>query len=57
MAKQDGWKPPEMNLEPLLPLPSGPRVHYRGLQEFMGPFRPAGTRREAETSVAPHLQE
>ena len=53
MAKQDGWKPLDMQPEPLLPVPSGPGAHYGRLQEFVGPFGPAGPRREAEPTVAP----
>ena len=53
MAKQDGWKPPEAQPEPLLPVPSRPGTYYRGLQEFVGPFGPAGLRSEAETAIAP----
>ena len=53
MAKQDGWKPPEVQLETLLPVPSGPGVHYVGLQKFVGPFGLAGPRREAETTIEP----
>ena len=53
MAEQDGWKPHEAQLEPLLLIPSGPRAHYRRLQEFVGPFGPVGLRREVEASAAP----
>ena len=53
MAKQDGWKPHEAQPESLFPVPSRLGAHYGGLQEFMGPFGPAGPRRKAETAVAP----
>ena len=53
MAKQDGWKPHEAQPEPLLPIPSGPGTHHRGLQEFVGPFGQASPRRKVEPAVAP----
>ena len=49
MAKQDGWKPHEAQLEPLLLIPSGPWAHYRRLQEFVGL---AGPRKEVEAIAA-----
>jgi len=53
MAKQDGWKPFEMQLELLLPISLGPVAHYGRLQESVGLFGPAGPRREVEAVVAP----
>ena len=53
MAKQDGWKPHEMQLELLLPISSGPEAHYKRLQEFMGPSGPVGSRRGVEAIAAP----
>ena len=49
MAKQDGWKPHETQLESLLSISSGPGAHYRRMQEFM---RPVGPRREIEVATA-----
>ena len=53
MAEQNGWKPHEIQPKPLLPIPSELGAHYRRLQEFVGPSRPAGSRREVEASTAP----
>ena len=53
MAEQNGWKPHETQLEPLLPIPSRPGTHYGGLQEFVGPFRLTGPRRKVEATIAP----
>ena len=53
MAKQDGWKPREAQLEPLLPIPSRSGTHYEELQEFVRPFGSAGPRRKVEATVAP----
>ena len=53
MAKQDGWKPREVQLEPLLPIPSRSGTHYEELQEFVRPFGSAGPRRKVEAIVAP----
>ena len=52
MAKQDGWKPHEAQLEPLLPIPSKLGTRYEGLQEFVGPFGPAGSRRKVKAAFA-----
>ena len=38
--------------KPLLPIPSRPGTHYRGMQELMGPFGIAGPRRKVEAVVA-----
>ena len=54
MAEQDGWEPPEMKPEALLLVQLGPEAYYRVLQEFVGPFGLACSRREAKTFVAPH---
>ena len=53
MEEQDGWKPYEAKLEPLLPIPSRPGTHYGGMWAFMGPFRTAGLGRKVEAAVAP----
>ena len=53
MVEQDGWEPHEMQPELLLPIPSGPRAHYRRLQEFMRPSGSTGLKREVEVAVAP----
>ena len=53
MTEQDDWNTHEAQLEPLLPILSEPGTHYRGLQEFLGPFRSASPRRKVEAVVAP----
>jgi len=53
MAEQDGLKPHETQLEPLLPISSGLEAHYKKLQEFVGPSGPVGPRREVEAATAP----
>ena len=53
MAEQDGWKPPEAQPEPLLPIPLGLGAHYGGLQKFVGPFGPTSPRGKVETTIAP----
>ena len=53
MVEQDGWKPHETQPEPLLPISSRLRAHYRMLQEFVGPSGPVGSRREVEAAAAP----
>ena len=52
MAKQDGGKSHEAQLESLLPLPLGPGTHYRGLQESVGSFGLAGPRGEIQAALA-----
>ena len=52
MTEQDGRKPHEAQPEPLLPIPSRPRTHYRRMQESLGPFGTAGLRRKVEATVA-----
>ena len=53
MTEQDGQKPHEAQPEPLLPIPSKPRTHYRRMQESLGPFGTVGPRRKVEAAVAP----
>ena len=53
MAEQDSWKPHEVKPKPLLPVPSRPRTHYGGMQEFMGPFGTNGPGRKVKVAVAP----